>query len=160
YAFQAAAISGFTNRITQQLIGRAAERAAVVGALHSLLKMLRKRTFPAADVMSAESEKRSGVRYYVQEPSKWIANIEASHTPSFSNGTVFDSETGSLHAVHRFIQVINFDRQIRYGCPGAAFDGDTHLRRHFLRRGESDDPAQVHNSLKSADIAVELTSLC
>src|SRR5262249_53925443 len=32
YAFQAAAISGFTSRVTQQLIGRATERAAAVGA--------------------------------------------------------------------------------------------------------------------------------
>src|SRR5262249_44489433 len=32
YAFQAAAISDFTSRITQQLIGRATERAAAIGA--------------------------------------------------------------------------------------------------------------------------------
>src|SRR5215831_12192353 len=37
YAFQAAVISGFTSRITQQLIGRATERAAAVGALMSAL---------------------------------------------------------------------------------------------------------------------------
>src|SRR5262245_53036379 len=69
YAFQAAAISGFTSRITQQLIGRATERAAAVGAMHSLSqgtcfayltrpRCPRKWTFPSADVMSAESEKR------------------------------------------------------------------------------------------------------
>jgi len=40
YAFQAAAISGFTNRITQQLIGRATERAAAVGALHSKYELV------------------------------------------------------------------------------------------------------------------------
>src|SRR5262245_938972 len=40
YAFQAAAISGFTNRITQQLIGRATERAAAVGALMYALESL------------------------------------------------------------------------------------------------------------------------
>src|SRR5262245_51449747 len=33
YTFRAAAISGFTSRITQQLIGRATERPAAVGAL-------------------------------------------------------------------------------------------------------------------------------
>src|SRR5262249_337595 len=32
YAFQAAAISGFTSRITRQLMGRAAERAAATSA--------------------------------------------------------------------------------------------------------------------------------
>src|SRR5215467_819328 len=32
YAFQGAAISDFTSRITQQLIGRATERAAAIGA--------------------------------------------------------------------------------------------------------------------------------
>src|SRR5262249_45164141 len=37
YAFQVAAISGFTSRITQQLIGRATERGAAVGALMSAL---------------------------------------------------------------------------------------------------------------------------
>src|SRR5215467_8774148 len=37
YAFQAAAISGFTSRITRQLIGRATERAAAAGALMSAL---------------------------------------------------------------------------------------------------------------------------
>jgi hypothetical protein len=36
YVFRAAAISGFTSRITQQLIGRATEPAAVIRALHSL----------------------------------------------------------------------------------------------------------------------------
>src|SRR5215813_3319508 len=36
YAFQAAAISGFTSRITRQLMGRAAERAAAVRAVSAL----------------------------------------------------------------------------------------------------------------------------
>src|SRR5262245_39574181 len=72
YAFQAAAISGFTSRVTQQPIGRATERAAAVGAVHVRLGSFSSdRHAPDAHGMSASPRKRTS-HAVIDEPREEV----------------------------------------------------------------------------------------
>lgn len=71
---------------------------------------------------SSRCDASMSVRLYmsqnVNQPAKWIANVETPNAPWLINRPILYGETSLLHAFKRIIDIINLNRQVR--CRRAA----------------------------------------
>src|SRR3546814_18612259 len=78
--------------------------------------------FPYTTLFRSVHEVPSAMHQDVDQLAERVAHIEAAHAPGFVGRAVFDGEAARAPAPQRFVQVVDFDGNIRGGRVRAALD--------------------------------------
>src|SRR5208337_3911912 len=75
--------------------------------------------------------------------------------PGFGGRAVFDGDAPAPHVPIDIIEVIDLDREIGHGGPGAAFGRDAHLWGRGRIGREGHNPAEIHDDVHPENAAIE-----